>query len=162
MSYNATTHSTDARRDETQQDTKHCEMDPTYVKRYQITAFGLVVFPLDWWQAPHCTSPGLRIDLWLMFNARWKPSGSLLDVEHEYHTIKGTICVSCAHFAMRSIYILYTIGLIRIVREQERGLFFLIFFNILMIFQREYNRVLIPTPGWIEQNQRNQSTQNPN
>ena len=27
------------------------------------------------------------------------------------------------------------------------------FCNILMIFQREYNRVPVPTPGWIEQNQ---------
>ena len=97
-----------------------------------------------------------------MFDAGWKPSGSLLDVEHEYCTIEGMIRVSCACFDMHSIYILSTIQLLCIVRKRERGLFFLIFFTILMIFPRDYNRVLVPTPGWIEQNQLNQSTQNPN
>ena len=76
---------------------------------------------------PLYTIIGLHIDLWSMFDVRWKPSGSLLDVEHKHRTIKGTIRVSCARYVTRSIYILSTIWLLCIVRKQERGLFLLIF-----------------------------------
>ena len=46
-----------------------------------------------------------------------------------------------------------------VVNREDYDIVF--FLNILMIFQREYNRVLVPTPGCIEQSQLDQSTQKP-
>ena len=62
---------------------------------------------------------------------------------------KRTSCARCVvlvTYSPRSInYVLYVV---------EREIYDIVFFiNILMIFQREYKRVLVPTPGWIEQNQ---------
>ena len=62
-----------------------------------------------------------------MFDAGWKPSGSLLEVEHELCTIEDTIPVSCVCLVMCIIYILSTIRKLCIVHKQERGLFLLIF-----------------------------------
>ena len=85
--------------------------------------------------------------------------------ECDFHTIDRwdkmcELCVRNASCKLPTYYLRY-FGYVSCVIERE-DYYFLFFLNISMIFQREYNRVLVPTPGWIEQNQWKQFTQDPN
>ena len=157
-----TAHRRDATRRDATRDEKHRQYMLTFVLYQQITAFGLAVFPPNRLQASHSTSPGLRLAFGLVFESGCNPSWSLSVVSCTLCTIEDTICVSCACFVTRAVntnYLRY-VGYVLFVTERE-DYFCLYFLNILMIFQRECNRVLVPTPGWIEQNHIYQSTQNP-
>jgi len=76
-------------------------------------------------------------------------------ISSEVVTIAKAKYVSCAWAAsfLLPIYYARLIGYVSCVIEREDYCSFF-FCNILMIFLREYNGVvLVPTPGWIKQNQ---------